>query len=332
MLALDGQPITPAEFFRGLVGLVSSSTWSHYDWRRISLTFCLHEAAYGGESSPLGVLLGQLDYGRGYLLAETWVDEVGAYRQASRDGLAEWRSRGAPRSLVSMALQLHEVLQVPATEDWASLPAVDHVYRLEGFRAPPPWSGWLLAPWLPELIADAVGGPPLPCLVPLRRSMRFQTQRPIDTVRAFLAELDEQAAAGLMLLDRMEACAAVWRHRVGHATVRSRVDQATALFLALPAMTRHQLAAALGVTPPGAGFILSELEAAGIVRRMALSPRNVFFVADESLGDFKLVPRQGRHLQVAGPPASSLALEDLAAAMKALDEIIAPEGNPREAS
>ena len=158
--------------------------------------------------------------------------------------------------------------------------------------------------------------------------MRFQTQRPIDTVRAFLAELDQQAAAGLMLLDRMEACAAIWSHRVGPATVRSRVAQATALFLALPAMTRHQLAAALGLTPPGAGFILSELEAAGIVRRMALSPRNVFFVADESLGDFKLTPRQGRHSRIAEPPASSSALVELAAAMKALDEIIAPSGDP----
>lgn len=320
--ALSGVTITAAELFRGLVGLVEPQAWKHYDWRRLSLSLELVRSAERdrGAGDEVRSLMDQLTSRGGFLLDRGWLDELDEYRSAQSRLVVGPCNGPQPEQLV---LALATALRAPLERPVVSA-ALEDAYYLTGVWPEAPWRGWLLAPYLPEALVKAgLTTTPLPCLIPLRRSMRYGTATLGDLAYSTLAELADQAAHGLDLLDRLESCAAAWARRLGPTTARSHLEQAAGLFLVLPALTRHQVAAALGVSPAGAGKILSRLIDAGIARPHHLSERRRFFVAEESLGDFKLVARQGRRrgfplVAEHRPPA----LDELEAAMRAVDDLL----------
>ena len=98
------------------------------------------------------------------------------------------------------------------------------------------------------------------------------------------------------------------------------------MFLAWPALTRAQLAAALGTTQAGAGKVLEVLIARGIVERVMFGGA-AYFVAQESLGEFKIAARQGPQVRA---PAMTAAFAELDASMAAFDLLGIPlEGDDR---
>ena len=159
---------------------------------------------------------------------------------------------------------------------------------------------------------------PLPCLTGLTRAMRYATAGVDDVEALLLPRLASQARDGLALLRRLETCARAWQSRLDGLTARSRAGQAAGMFLVWPACTRPQLAAALGVTPAGAATLLDVLIKRGIVERQRFDG-TAFYVAPESLGEFKLEPRQGRHPALPSQPRTSRAFSDFDAEMAAFD-------------
>lgn len=334
-LKLAGLSLGPGDYFRALVGLVGTASWVEQDWRRLSITDHLLQRAQRGLASPVATLSRRLTARSSYFLGPEWLDEREPYERAA-DAAAEALLRPLPRdgsAPLALAERLHALLHHDWFSGWEEQSAAEHVYRMTGRMPERPWIGWLIAGYMPEALHRAgLTMRPLPCLVPLRPAMRFATNRPADTARMMLEELAAQAEAGLALLDRLEACARAWRRRVAHVTSRSRLDQALALFLILPALTRMQVASALGVTPPGAGLMLKQLVDCDILRRETLSERLRFYVAEESLADFKLQPRQGRHRR---PPEEedvrdSGVLDDLAKAMADLDRLLGADAAEEE--
>ena len=163
--------------------------------------------------------------------------------------------------------------------------------------------------------ASASLASPLPCLTGLARAMRYSTAGSAEIEGLLAPRLGEQARDGLALLRRLEACAHAWRGRLGGLTARSRAGQAAGVFLVWPTLTRAQLAAALGTTQAGAGKILEVLVLRGIVERVMFGGA-AYFVAHESLGEFKIAARQGPQVQM---PGMSAVFAELDASMAVLD-------------
>ena len=187
------------------------------------------------------------------------------------------------------------------------------VLRARGERD---WHGWLVAVRLPAVLAgNGITATPLPCLTGVTRAMRYSTAGSPEIEALLVPRLGEQARDGLALLRRLEACAQAWRDRLEGLTMRSRAGQAAGVFLVWPALTRIQLAAALGSTQAGAGKVLEVLVGRKIVERVMFGGA-AYFVAQESLGEFKIVGRQGPQVRM---PAMDGALAEFDASMAAFD-------------
>lgn len=305
-LALAGVNLTPAEFFRAVVGLVEPIFMEGIDRAVVTAIVAEWQAALA-PAAMTAQLLGRLQSGSRLLVAREWA---------------------LPRRPSAAARALVEAVEAAAIPHDAGTDRADVGTALAGIGAAVAgaltglralgerdWPGWLLAAQLPSLLAAArITATPLPCLTGLVRSMRFSSLGGGEIEALLLPRLGEQARNGLVLLRRLEACAQAWRERLHGLTARSRAGAAAGLFLVWPALTRGQVAAALGVTPPGAGTLLAMLAARDIVERVRVGPAT-YFVAPESLGEFKLAARQGRQI----PPPSAPAFAEFDAELAAFD-------------
>ena len=296
--------LTPAEFFRGCIGLVEPVFFAELDRALVSLVVAeaLPDLAPRSMTTPLVARL----QGSRLLVDDEWT--------------VDRRPTAVTRSAIAEALDV----ATPSRADvGTALPALAaHVAAaLATLRTQPQpdWHGWLIAVRLPTLLAHTrITASALPCLTGLTRGMRYSTTG-IDEIEALLLpRLASQARDGLTMLRRLGACAQAWRERLDGLTARSRAGQAAGLFLVWPACTRPQLAAALGSTPAGAGAVLQVLIERGIVERQRFDGV-AFYVARESLGEFKLEPRQGRHPALPSQPRTSRAFSDFDAEMAAFD-------------
>ena len=301
-LALAGVTLTPAEFFRGAVGLVEPAFMVDID-RSLVTAIVTEWHLVLARTSFTAQLLSRLQSGSKLFVDADWAlpRRPGAAVRTLVAGMEEERSR-RDTSGADVGTAFAEVGRVVA----ATLSAL----RSHNERD---WSGWFVAARLPSLLAVCrITATPLPCLTGLVRSMRFSTLTAAEIDALLLQRLGEQARDGLALLRRLENCALAWQDRLDGLTKRSRAGAVAGVFLVWPALTRGHVATALGVTPPGAGVVLDILVARGILERVRFGSK-VYFVAPESLGEFKLAPRQGR--QIASPPAAAFAMfdEELAA-------------------
>ncbi len=305
--ALAGVSLTPAEFFRGAVGLVEPVFFAELDRSLVSAVVaeCLPDLA---PRSLTAQLLARLLKTSRLLVGDEWSAErrpMTSTRSAAADVLA-----AAPQTLGSSAVAdvgtgLPRLAGI-VTEALAVLHA-------QGERD---WHGWLVAARLPMVLARlGITATPLPCLTGLVRAMRYSTAGSAEIEVLLAPRLGEQAREGLALLRRLEACTQAWRGRLVGLTGRSRAGQAAGVFLVWPALTRAQLAAALGTTQAGAGKVLEVLIARGIVERVVFGGVG-YFVARESLGEFKLAARQGPQVRM---PVMSAALTEFDASMAAFD-------------
>ena len=316
--ALAGVSLTPAEFFRGAVGLVEPVFFSDLDRALVSAVVaeCLPDLA---PRSLTARLLARLEKTSRLLVGDEW--------SADRRPMASIRSAvtevldATPQALGSAAV----------ADVGTALPRLSGivtealaVLRARGERD---WHGWLVAARLPAVLARlGITAPPLPCLTGLARAMRYSTADSVEIEALLVPRLGEQARDGLALLRRLEACAQAWRGRLAGLTARSRAGQAAGVFLVWPALTRAQLAAALGTTQAGAGTVLEVLVARGIVERVMFGGA-AYFVAQESLGEFKIAARQGPQVRA---PAMTAAFAELDASMAAFDLLGIPlEGDDR---
>ncbi|MGI4878290.1 MAG: hypothetical protein ACRYG4_12490 [Janthinobacterium lividum] len=303
-LGLAGATLTPAEFFRAGVGLVEPVFFAEVDRALVGMitAAALPDLA---PNSMTGRIVARLDGSRLF---------------PGDDWAAGRRPSGATRAAVSAAIgTVARRADVGTALPDLTVTLVAALAVLRGC-AEAEWHGWLIAARLPALLARAgITTTPLPCLTGLTRSMRYVTADAAAVEDGLLPRLTEQARDGLAMLRRLEACAIAWRDRLAGLTARSRAGEAAGLFLVWPACTRPQLAAALGATQAGAGGVLDVLVARGIVERRQQSG-TTFYVARESLGEFKLEARQGRH---AAPPRMT-AVAEFDAAMAVLDLLDGP--------
>ena len=307
---LAGVSLTPAEFFRGAVGLVEPVFFADLDRALVSAVVaeCLPDLA--PRSLTAGLLARLLKTSR-LLVGDEW--------SADRRPMTSTRSTVAevlaatPQTLGSAAVAdvgtALPCLAGVVTEALA-------VLRAHGERD---WHGWLVAARLPAMLTrQGITNTPLPCLTGLARSMRYSTVGITEVEPLLVRHLGEQARNGLALLRRLEVCAQAWRSRLEGLTARSRAGQAAGMFLVWPALTRAQLASALGATQAGAGKVLKVLVGRGIVERVIFGGA-AYFVAQESLGEFKVAARQGPQVRM---PAMITALTEFDASVAALDLLI----------
>ena len=305
--ALAGVPLTPAEFFRGAVGLVDPVFFAELDRALVSAVVaeCLPDLAPRSLSARL---LARLQKTSRLLVGNEWS--------------ADHRPMTSTRDVVAQVLTAtSQTLGSAAVADvGTALPRLSGVVtealavlRARGERD---WYGWLVAARLPTVLARlGITATPLPCLTGLARAMRYSTAGSAEIELLLAPRLGEQARDGLALLRRLEACAQAWRGRLEGLTARSRAGQAAGVFLVWPALTRSQLAAALGASQAGAGKVLEVLVERGIVERV-MSGGAAYFVAQESLGEFKIVARQGPQLRM---PAMNAAFAEFDTSMAAFD-------------
>lgn len=297
-LALTGVTVTPAEFFRLLTGLLPAAHDLSVD-----------RAALAGAARALLALLGDAPTTRHLL-------DVALKRQGLDAGLS-WPIGHVEQAAVVATLgrtgaDVGTLLSQLGHRVQAALDAAE-----QPNWAPPVLA--LVAAAMPGLLAaEGVTATPLPCLTGLQRGPALYAGSPTALTDALLARLATQATAGLALLHRLEACAAAWRQRLHGRTTRSRTGAAAALFLVWPALTRGQVARALSSTPPGAGAILDMLIACDILEVQRIGASR-YYVAPESMADFKIQARQGRFR---APPALPARLapftDDVDAALAAL--------------
>ena len=305
--ALAGVSLTPAEFFRGAVGLVEPVFFADLDRALVSAVVaeCLPDLA---PRSLTARLLARLEKTSRLLVGDEWSADrrpMPLTRSAVADVLA-----ATPLPLGSAAMaDVGTALSCLAGVVTAALAVV----RARGERD---WHGWLVAARLPAVLGRlGITAPPLPCLTGLARAMRYSTAGSPEIEALLAPRLREQARDGLGMLRRLEACAHAWRGRLEGLTARSRAGQAAGVFLVWPALTRTQLAAALGTTQAGAGKVLEVLVGRGIVERVIFGGA-AYFVAQESLGEFKIVARQGPQVRM---PAMNAAFAEFDASMAAFD-------------
>ena len=305
--ALAGVSLTPAEFFRGAVGLVEPVFFAELDRSLVSAVVveCLPNLA---PRSLTARLLVRLQKTSRLLVGDEWSADrrpMTSTRSAVAEVLAATSKTLGSAAVADVGTALPRLAGVVA-EALAVLHA----------RSERDWHGWLVAAQLPRLLArQGITATPLPCLTGLARAMRYSTASAAAVEALLLPRLGEQARDGLALLRRLEACAQAWRGRLEGLTTRSRAGQAAGVFLVWPALTRAQLATALGTTQAGAGKVLEVLVERGIVQRVMFGGA-AYFVAQESLGEFKLAARQGPQIRI---PAMTPALADFDASIAALD-------------
>jgi len=306
--ALAGVSLTPAEFFRGAVGLVEPVFFAELDRALVSAVVveCLPNLAPGSLTARL---LARLQKTSRLLVGEEW----------SADRRPMTSTRNSVAEVLAATTQTLESATAVADVGTA-LPrlagVVAEALAVLHARSERDWHGWLVAAQLPRLLArQGITATPLPCLTGLARTMRYSTASAAAVEALLLPRLGEQARDGLALLRRLEACAQAWRGRLKGLTTRSRAGQAAGVFLVWPALTRAQLATALGTTQAGAGKVLEVLVERGIVQRVMFGGA-AYFVAQESLGEFKLAARQGPQIRI---PAMTPALADFDASIAALD-------------
>lgn len=299
-LSVAGLTLTPAEFFRGSVGLADTAVVQSIDRELVSMVASVALPRLLPTSvSPR--LLTTLRHAGGLV-----IDVDGStLRPDRRLDEALIKELAGPRADVGTAL---EVLAG----------RLNRALALTRLHTKPgtPWSGWLAAALMPGTVAaTGLTTSPLPCLTGVSRGLRYATTTPAETQRMLLTTLGAQARSGLALLRRLEACAATWRQRLDGVTRRSRAGSGAGLFLVWPALTRGQFATSLGLSPAGAAKLLDGLIARDIVTATRFGTRT-FYVAEESLGEFKLVPRQGRTRHA---PALKPLLDDVDDALAAFD-------------
>lgn len=301
-LAVAGLSLTPGEFFRGCVGLTDTAFVQSLDRELVSTVAAvalprLLPAAF----SPR--LLAIMRRGGGLIIDA----DDGDLRPVRRLETALADALAMPRTDVGTALE----------ELTGRLGAALALTR-DRTERDTPWFGWLAAALMPGAVA-AIGltTTPLPCLTGVSRGLRYRTTTSAETRRMLWTTLGAQARSGLVLLRRLEACAAAWRERLDGVTRRSRAGAGAGLFLVWPALTRGQVATALTLSPAGAAKLLDGLIARDIVTATRSGGRT-FYVATESLGDFKLAPCQG--LSRSAPPLQPLldAVDDALAAFDLL--------------
>ena len=305
--ALAGVSLTPAEFFRGAVGLVESVFFADLDRALVSAVVadCLPDLA---PRSLTAQLLARLERTSRLLVGDEWSVDRGpmtSTRSAVADMLAATPPTIGSTAVADVGTALPRLAGV-VTDALAVL----HAQRERD------WHGWLVAARLPTVIARlGISAIPLPCLTGLARAMRYSTAGSTEIEALLTSRLGEQARDGLALLRRLEACARAWRSSLEGLTARSRAGQAAGVFLVWPALTRTQLAAALGTTQAGTGNVLDVLVARGIVERVMFGGA-AYFVAQESLGEFKIAARQGPRVRM---PVMNAALAEFDASMAAFD-------------
>ena len=305
--ALAGVSLTPAEFFRGAVGLVEPVFFAELDRAQVSAVVaeCLPDLA---PRSLTAQLLARLQKSSRLLVGDEWSAErrpMTSTRSAVAEVLATTPQTLGSAALADVGTALPRLADI-VTEALA-------VLRAHGERE---WHGWLVAARLPAVLARlGITATPLPCLTGLARAMRYSTAGSAEIEALLVPRVGEQARDGLAMLRRLEACAQAWRGRLEGLTARSRAGQAAGVFLVWPALTRAQLAAALGTTQAGAGKVLEVLVARGIVERVMFGGA-AYFVAQESLGEFKIAARQGPQVRM---PAMNSAFAEFDASMAAFD-------------
>ena len=305
--ALAGVSLTPAEFFRGAVGLVEPVFFADLDRALVSAVVaeCLPDLA---PRSLTARLLARLEKTSRLLVGDEWSAEfrpMTSTRSAVADVLAATPQTVGSAAVADVGTALPRLAGV-VTEALA-------VLRAHGERD---WHGWLIAARLPAVLTClGITATALPCLTGLARAMRYSTVGSAEIEALLMPRLGEQARDGLALLRRLEACAQAWRDRLEGLTARSRAGQAAGGFLVWPALTRVQLAAALGSTQAGAGKVLEVLIGRGIVERVIFGGA-AYFVAQESLGEFKIVARQGPQVRM---PAMNAAFAEFDTSMAAFD-------------
>lgn len=301
-LHLAGVGLTPVDFFRLLVGLQpprGDTTIDH------SLLLAVAGAA-----------LPQLGHAP---TSQRLIDALA--RQHGRAACPDWPLGRVDTSAIAAALRL------PGADVGTALGALgEHIGAARGataLHASTPAVLCMIAAAMPGALAAAgITTQRLPCLTGLRRSPALYAERRDAIGTEVLHRLGDQAAAGLTLLRRLEACAAAWQARLHGRTGRSRTGQAAALFLIWPALTRGHVAQALGVSLPGARLILGTLIDCDILIEERLNGAR-FYVAPESLADFKLAPRQGRHRAPPRLPGSLAGhAADVDAALRDLDRLV----------
>ena len=303
-LDLAGIPLTPAEFFRAAVGLVEPLFRRDLDRGLLSAVVdamlpTLRPGALAG------AMLARVRPGSAVLVDPEFFDVPGLPDEIRHDLDT---ALGLARADVGTALP-----RLVAATDTALALARGH--------------GALATIHLTTRVPLALAGlglttTALPGLTGLTPAMRYRTlSRPMLTT-ALAVQLATQAGEALALLRRLEACARAWQARLAGLTNRSRAGTAAALFLVWPALTRTHLAAALGLSPAGTAKVLDILIARAIVTRERCGSR-WFYVAHESLGEFKLAPRQGRWRAPPSPFGSDV--DDALAAFDLLGLDLGPD-------
>jgi len=305
--ALAGVSLTPAEFFRSAVGLVEPVFFTELDRALVSaiVAECLPDLA---PRSLTARLLARMQRTAGLLVGDEWSADrrpLTSTRSAVAEVLAATPQTFGSAAMADVGTALPRLGGVVAD--------ALAILRAYGERD---WHGWLVAAQLPAVLAHhGIATTPLPCLTGLVRAMRYSTLGSAEIEALLVSRLGEQARDGLTLLRRLEACAQAWRRRLEGLTTRSRAGQAAGVFLVWPALTRPQLATALGTTQAGAGKVLEVLVKREIVERVMFGGA-AYFVAHESLGEFKVAARQGPQVRM---PAMTAARAEFDASMAAFD-------------
>jgi hypothetical protein len=115
---------------------------------------------------------------------------------------------------------------------------------------------WMVAMRIPCLLVRAgIVGCSMPSLIP---SLRFTDLASDRVERAILARLATEVSFGLKELDRLERERAQLNDTPS-LTKRSRMHAAADIMQVLPRIRREPLAKSLGITPQGAGYLITRM-------------------------------------------------------------------------
>jgi hypothetical protein len=185
---------------------------------------------------------------------DTAADEIVAFTPFWR-ACMEMASQGGAANLGEITRLLCALTESVDTGNGRSLTVSDLFGRAFHFARSQP-TIWLAAICVPLVLqCFGVTSMLLPNLVPPPRVLRDCRKG----TGAFDRFLVREARVGIGELDRLERCFAT-PGPLGK-TVRSRTDRAAAYRLAFPPITGSRLAAALGTTPQGGGYLLRQLAA-----------------------------------------------------------------------
>jgi hypothetical protein len=115
---------------------------------------------------------------------------------------------------------------------------------------------WMVAMRIPYLLVRAgIVGCSMPSLIP---SLRFTDLASDRVERAILARMATEVSFGLKELDRLEKERALLNEHPAF-TKRSRIYAAADIMQALPRIGSKPLARTLGITPQGAGYLITQM-------------------------------------------------------------------------